>query len=630
MNPTYPQLKNEALTLITAIRETAKQLGQTDLDRLNEGAEILQNGKLYVVVCGEFKRGKSSLINALLEVPDLCPVDIDIATSVVIFIEWQAKEEIIVITGDLGREQQTRIKREQIKEYVTEQHNKNNQKRVRQLIIRGPFQQLKDGLVIIDTPGLGGLNSEHGAMTYDVLPKAQVALFVMHVSQPLTQRELSFVKDWLNRYCKRTLYVVTGIDQLCDYKNYVNDARIKLAATLETKEEELTVLPVSNLLKLDYLKTKDPDDLTESRYQDLEDAIWMRLNAEAAFILIASAIESIIWSLAVMREPLEAQAMYFDQQQRDEILQREEKIKDIRNRLNQLQDESIDWVSDAHRDFQIVEMGIISQVTQAFQDIQLSILNDIRDGGKYEVIRDSLRAQTIHAGYELDKLLDDQTAEVYIEFRNKLTVNLDEIFPAQITINLPTIPNIKTPSQEMGTFQRYSKYGLKTMKAYAKKFISTKIPLGDVFFPTAQSMYEYERQHAQLHGIPTREDMNQYAQHFINKSRDSIQGELRKKLLMIRDSVIKELRTKIRQERDRCNKILTELQAAKAVTEQQIKPKLDQVRAQLKQLATLETTAARLCEKIENQRVTAETESQPVTHPQPSKKSDNYGDFADA
>ncbi|MBV8711980.1 MAG: dynamin family protein, partial [Solirubrobacterales bacterium] len=57
----------------------------------------LLEGDLLVVVCGEFKRGKSTMINALLDEPELLPSDVDITTSVVSTVGWGPTEEITVL-----------------------------------------------------------------------------------------------------------------------------------------------------------------------------------------------------------------------------------------------------------------------------------------------------------------------------------------------------------------------------------------------------------------------------------------------------------------------------------------------------------------------------------------------------
>src|SRR6476619_6988863 len=66
-------------------------------ERLATAAERLTNDSLTVVVSGEFTRGKSSLLNALLdEAEPLFPVDARVATSAVTVVSWAATERVFV------------------------------------------------------------------------------------------------------------------------------------------------------------------------------------------------------------------------------------------------------------------------------------------------------------------------------------------------------------------------------------------------------------------------------------------------------------------------------------------------------------------------------------------------------
>lgn len=66
-----------------------------------------------------------------------------------------------------------------------------------ELFYPAPF--LKDGITIIDTPGVGGLDSRHAILTHMALPKADVIVFVTDAGEPMTEAELSFIKIRLFR-----------------------------------------------------------------------------------------------------------------------------------------------------------------------------------------------------------------------------------------------------------------------------------------------------------------------------------------------------------------------------------------------------------------------------------------------
>src|SRR5689334_11505762 len=116
-----PDRKQQVLQLYKAAVEAARAAQNAEVEqRLIAAGKQLAAGKLFAVVCGEFKRGKSSLINALLGEPGLFPVDVDIATSLVTTIAYRAEERITVAIGERGKEEKRPLSRGEIADYVTE------------------------------------------------------------------------------------------------------------------------------------------------------------------------------------------------------------------------------------------------------------------------------------------------------------------------------------------------------------------------------------------------------------------------------------------------------------------------------------------------------------------------------
>ena len=138
--------KDRVVTLFDRALELAPTYGDQYIsERLTEERERLADGRLTVVVCGEFKNGKSSLINGLLGEPDLFPVNVAIATSVVTTITKGPCEKIKLYYGEPGSEQVKEIRREDFPQYVTEQGNPDNLKRVRLLAIESTNPKLASG-----------------------------------------------------------------------------------------------------------------------------------------------------------------------------------------------------------------------------------------------------------------------------------------------------------------------------------------------------------------------------------------------------------------------------------------------------------------------------------------------------
>jgi Dynamin family len=146
-----------------------------------------------VIVAGESKRGKSSLINALLRRPELLPVDADITSSVHVVVHAADTEAASAVDdvhpAGLG------IPLADIAEYAAldSQTLLPRHPEVRQVTVGLPDDLLACGVALIDTPGVGGLVSGHASLTLTTLPEADALLFVVNGESELTRSEWEFL-----------------------------------------------------------------------------------------------------------------------------------------------------------------------------------------------------------------------------------------------------------------------------------------------------------------------------------------------------------------------------------------------------------------------------------------------------
>lgn len=157
---------------------TRRRDAGTTGSRLAASAAQLGDDTLTVVVCGEFKRGRSSLLNALLEeVPPLFPVDARVATSLVTVVSWAPTERIVLsVVGPDGAVEERDIDRSAIADYVTESGRAPDGIRVTAVRVGTPHPMLASGLAVVDTPGVGGVFSAHTAATMAFLPSADAVV----------------------------------------------------------------------------------------------------------------------------------------------------------------------------------------------------------------------------------------------------------------------------------------------------------------------------------------------------------------------------------------------------------------------------------------------------------------------
>ena len=162
-----------------------------------------------LVVLGEFKRGKSTLINALLG-RDLLPTGVVPLTTAITIVGFGGRERL-TIHFERGRRQQQPL--EELAEYVTEALNPGNRLGVEAAQIELSEELLEDGLQLVDTPGVGSIHSHNTEAARGFLPKVDAALCVLDAGQPLTEAERELFIDAAARV-PRLLFVVNKIDHL--------------------------------------------------------------------------------------------------------------------------------------------------------------------------------------------------------------------------------------------------------------------------------------------------------------------------------------------------------------------------------------------------------------------------------
>lgn len=253
--PCAPGMAADAL--IIEVAKVLQRLGRTDLaERASIAAARLRRPSTVVCVVGEFKQGKSSLINALLG-QAVCPVDDDLATSAITLVRWGEQPGAIVrrkaesgVAGDPPITENISIG--DVHLWVSEIGNPGNHKGVERVEIVVPSPLLKQGLVIVDTPGMGGLGAGHAAATMSFLPFADGLIFASDASAELSAPEVEFLRR-ASELCPTVLFVQTKIDLYSSWQRIIDLNR----GHFERAGVTPPMVPVSSALRTEALLRKD-------------------------------------------------------------------------------------------------------------------------------------------------------------------------------------------------------------------------------------------------------------------------------------------------------------------------------------------------------------------------------------
>ena len=235
------------------IANTADAMGRVDLaGRLRVSAARASRPATIVCVVGEFKQGKSSLVNALVG-HTVCPVDDDLATSAITLIHHGDDVEVTVRRREGEQTVVEPIQAEYITDWVTEAGNPNNAKGVERVDIAVPSPLLAEGLVLVDTPGMGGLGAGHAAATLAFLPFADGLIFVSDASAELSEPEMTFLGQARDA-CPNVIFALTKTDLYGRWR----DIEVLDTAHLARNDIRVPTMALSAQLRSAAIRRGDP------------------------------------------------------------------------------------------------------------------------------------------------------------------------------------------------------------------------------------------------------------------------------------------------------------------------------------------------------------------------------------
>ncbi|MEV6346767.1 dynamin family protein [Actinoplanes sp. NPDC051851] len=201
--------------LDAAVRDALVHLRTVDMDAAADLAELrrMRLTRPGVVVVGETKRGKSSLINALLGVPGLSPVDAAVTTAAYLSFVPGSSLSMRAWLPEGGDP----VPVDDLTAWATGRH------RARRIEVTHPAPLL-EYLTLLDTPGAGGLDPVHATVALDAVRRGTALLFVADASAPLSKPELDFLAEATERV-DGVVFALTKIDAYPEWRRILEDDR---------------------------------------------------------------------------------------------------------------------------------------------------------------------------------------------------------------------------------------------------------------------------------------------------------------------------------------------------------------------------------------------------------------------
>ncbi|HYD16455.1 MAG TPA: dynamin family protein [Candidatus Nanoarchaeia archaeon] len=222
----FHQSRDRLVSIFRRIESVASELQATEfVDAVQLTIADLAEDNFRLVVVGDFSRGKSTIINALLGEAVL-PSAVRPITAVLTRIK-RTKEPQYRLRFHSGETQD--VTREELKELVAPKDPdtrdkaacENYQQQISFLSsialaeVGSTAAFLAEGVEIVDTPGTNDLDVMREKITYDFIPRADSVVVVLSARMPLSRSELDFIRERiLKADISRIFFAINHADHL--------------------------------------------------------------------------------------------------------------------------------------------------------------------------------------------------------------------------------------------------------------------------------------------------------------------------------------------------------------------------------------------------------------------------------
>ena len=275
----YEALKYELAQLIREGSSAAWYAKNDALQRdFQSQLQRLAEDRFYLTLAGQFSRGKSTLMNAMLGM-DRLPTGVVPVTSVITAVSYNSTERVRMHFE--GSNLTHEVPLSELSEWITEQGNPGNRRKIDMAEVQLPAELLRRGAFFVDTPGLGSAVIANTKTTHRFLPYIDALVLVTSFEFPLSQEEIVFLAR--TRQLHRRIFIVINKEDLCTaaQRDQVL-AFIGSRVAEETGSSEIPIFPVSASEALAAKLTEDSERLERSGLPVFEKALVNYLIGERA------------------------------------------------------------------------------------------------------------------------------------------------------------------------------------------------------------------------------------------------------------------------------------------------------------------------------------------------------------
>lgn len=250
--------------LLDRTAAVAQTVGRSDLvSRMELARDRVLDPRRRIVVVGPLKQGKSQFVNSLLNL-EVCSVGDDETTAIPTIVQNAEQPSAQLVLADPGNDPiRVDLPLEEL-QTVTPASPRAEGREVLRLEVNVPSPLLADGLVLVDTPGVGGHGNPHAAATLGLIPSADAVLVVSDASREFTEPETAFLRQVLG-LCPSVAVLITKTDLYPHWRQIVEANR----GHLQREGLDVPMIALSSLLRSHALRLNDEELGAESGFPDL-------------------------------------------------------------------------------------------------------------------------------------------------------------------------------------------------------------------------------------------------------------------------------------------------------------------------------------------------------------------------
>lgn len=368
-----------------------------------------KNDPFTIVVAGDFKRGKSAFINALLG-EQIVTSDVTTETVTLNHLSYGPESTLAVLSAG----KRMRLLADEIKKNKLEALMKQCDEPITKLELKRPCELLKD-ITIIDTPGMGDALKRFDEMVEQCILQADAVIYIYSVLSPLSNTEQLFLKSAILPQKFTSLFLVGNWGDSLESAEELLDMEAFLEERVKNIFPEGEVYVISSLDELcrELGKTRPnyrTSKLLEERFEKLRKDILNMINEKKSFAvpdrmqrLFQAMINETDQEIGILEQGLtmdEAQV----KKAKEELMRNESgllsELDEYKKKINKLVEgmgvEACDWI-----------MEFLSRMKKEIQNLESVSVEDIQKHLSFYCIDMLREALTQLLDYHRDKLLDE-------------------------------------------------------------------------------------------------------------------------------------------------------------------------------------------------------------------------------